>query len=201
MKVIHKSKIMKLADEENPNLTQEELAYRNLYRVKQIISERNIFSKLNEDPNPFIVQLHSAFTSKNYVYFVLDLCAGGDLFNLIQKHRNFNTKQAKLLIAEVIMAIRHLHKHKILYRDMKPENILIDHDGNLKLTDFGLSKQNFDEDCEAQTVCGSPEYFCPEILKDIPYDRTIDFYCLGVLLYELITGLPPYYNNDQYQMQ
>ena len=140
MKVIHKSKIMKTASEETADLTNEELAYRNLYRVKQIISERNIFSRLNEDPNPFIVQLHSAFTSKNYVYFVLDLCSGGDLFNMIQKHRNFNTKQAKLLIAEVILAIQHLHKHNILYRDMKPENILIDQDGNLKLTDFGLSK-------------------------------------------------------------
>lgn len=140
MKVIHKSKIMKTASEETVDLTNEELAYRNLYRVKQIISERNIFSKLNEDPNPFIVQLHSAFTSKNYVYFVLDLCSGGDLFNMIQKHRNFNTKQARLLIAEVILAIQHLHKHNILYRDMKPENILIDQDGNLKLTDFGLSK-------------------------------------------------------------
>ena len=131
---------MKTASEETADLTNEELAYRNLYRVKQIISERNIFSRLNEDPNPFIVQLHSAFTSKNYVYFVLDLCSGGDLFNMIQKHRNFNTKQAKLLIAEVILAIQHLHKHNILYRDMKPENILIDQDGNLKLTDFGLSK-------------------------------------------------------------
>ena len=131
---------MKTASEETVDLTNEELAYRNLYRVKQIISERNIFSKLNEDPNPFIVQLHSAFTSKNYVYFVLDLCSGGDLFNMIQKHRNFNTKQARLLIAEVILAIQHLHKHNILYRDMKPENILIDQDGNLKLTDFGLSK-------------------------------------------------------------
>jgi len=129
-----------MAQDDNEMLSAEELAYRNMYRVKQIISERNIFSQLNQDPNPFIVQLHSAFTSKNYLYFVLDLCPGGDLFALIQKHRNFNTKQAKLLFAEVVLAVEHLHKHNILYRDLKPENILVDESGNLKLTDFGLSK-------------------------------------------------------------
>lgn len=99
------------------------------------------------------------------------------------------------------MAVEHLHKHNILYRDLKPENIIIDEWGHFKLTDFGLSKENFTEDDMAKTVCGSPEYFCPEILQDQPYGRTIDFYSLGVLLYELITGLPPHYNTDQFEMQ
>lgn len=92
MKIIHKGKIM--MEEEDPmgNMNDEELAYRNMYRVKQIISERNIFSRLNRDPNPFIVKLHSAFKSKNYLYLVLDLCPGGDLFSLIQKHKNFSPK-------------------------------------------------------------------------------------------------------------
>lgn len=104
------------------------------------MSERAIFTQLNQDPNPFIVQLHSAFTSRNYLYFVLDLCPGGDLFSLIQKHRNFTPSQARLLFAEVLLAVEHLHKHDILYRDLKPENILVDETGTLKLTDFGLSK-------------------------------------------------------------
>lgn len=151
---------------------------------------------MNSDPNPFIVQLHSAFTSKNYLYMVLDLCPGGDLFSLIQKHKNFTPQQAKYIFAEVLVAVEHLHLHNILYRDLKPENIIIDEWGHFKLTDFGLSKENFTEDDEAKTVCGSPEYFCPEILQDLPYGRTIDFYSLGVLLYELITGLPPHYNTD-----
>lgn len=123
------------------------------------------------------------------------------MFNLIQRHKNFTPKQARLLFAEVVLAVEHLHNHDILYRDLKPENILIDEWGHLKLTDFGLSKENFTEFDEAKTICGSPEYFCPEILSDQHYGRTLDYYSLGVLLYELITGLPPYYNHDQIQMQ
>ena len=102
------------------------------------------------------------------------------------------------MFAEVVVALEHLHKHDILYRDLKPENIIIDEWGHLKLTDFGLSKENFTEADDAKTVCGSPEYFCPEILQDKPYNRTIDFYSMGVLLYELITGLPPHYNTDHF---
>ena len=101
----------------------------------------------------------------------------------------------------MILAVEHLHKHNVLYRDLKPENILVDEWGHLKLTDFGLSKEKFTEFDETRTVCGSPEYFCPEILQDQPYGRSVDFYSLGVLLYELITGLPPFFNLDQVQMQ
>ena len=105
------------------------------------------------------------------------------------------------MFCEVLLAVEHLHKHDIFYRDLKPENILVDEFGHLKLTDFGLSKQNFKKQDLSQTICGSPEYFCPEILQNQKYGRTLDFYSLGVLMYELITGLPPYYNSDQFQMQ
>ena len=97
------------------------------------------------------------------------------------------------MFAEVIVAVEHLHKNNILYRDLKPENILIDEWGHLKLTDFGLSKENFSHDDETKTICGSPEYYCPEILLDQSYNRTLDFYSMGVLLYELITGFPPFF--------
>ena len=113
-----------------------------------------------------MVRLHSAFTSKNYLYMVLDLCPGGDLFSLVQRHQKFTPNEAKLLFAEVVIAVEHLHQNNILYRDLKPENILIDEWGHLKLTDFGLSKENFNANDEATTVCGSPEYYCPEILLD-----------------------------------
>lgn len=89
MKVINKKRIKMNAEEA---INTEELAYRNMYRIKQIISERNIFTQLNQHPNPFVVQLHSAFTSRNYLYLVLDLCPGGDLFNLIQRHKKFEVR-------------------------------------------------------------------------------------------------------------
>ena len=101
----------------------------------------------------------------------------------------------------MVLAVEHLHKNNILYRDLKPENILVDEWGTLKLTDFGLSKEDFKQFDETKTVCGSPEYFCPEILKGEPYGRTLDFYSLGVLLYELITGFPPFFNEDHAKMQ
>lgn len=198
MKIIPKNKIMINYDSNNESgnfgLTTEEIAARNMYRVKQILCEKNILKFLNQDQNPFIVNLHCAFMSENYLYLVLDLCPGGDLFNLIQRQGKFNVQTAKLMIAEVILALEHLHDNNILYRDLKPENIMVDEWGTLKLIDFGLSKDNFGVDDETTTICGSPEYYSPEILQDQPYGRAIDFYSLGVLLFEMLTGLPPFFN-------
>lgn len=89
-----------------------------------------------------------------------------------------------------------LHDHSVLYRDIKPENILIDADGYIKLADFGLARPNMSHDDEAYSFCGSPEYMAPEMLKQQGHTFAVDFYCLGALLYELITGLPPFYSRD-----
>lgn len=197
MKVIHKNTIMKLHEK---NQTVEEVAARNMKRMRQLLTEKNVYKLLNQDMSPFIVRMHSAFTSKNYLYMVIDLCPGGDLFNLIQKHKRFSPEEAMLLFAEVVLAVEHLHNHNILYRDLKPENILVDEWGNLKITDFGLAKENFKKDDETQTQCGSPEYYCPEVLREQSYSRTLDFYSLGVLLYEMLTSLPPFYRKRKTEM-
>ncbi|CDW89354.1 protein kinase domain containing protein [Stylonychia lemnae] len=176
-------------------------------KVQQIICERKILSMLN---HPFIVQLHCSFTSvsylkinqmqKNYLYLVLDLCPGGELFYYISKFKNFSENQAKIYFAEILLTLEYLHDHNVLYRDLKPENILIDENGHIKLTDFGLSRMEFNGDCLARTFCGSPEYMSPEMLNQTGHSFELDIYCLGVLLYELLTGLPPHYNQNRMRM-
>ena len=95
------------------------------------------------------------------------------------------------------MAIEHLHDNDILYRDLKPENVLIDYDGHIKLTDFGLSAINFTKDSISDIFCGSPEYMPPEMILHEKYTRMIDFYAIGALLYEMIGGIPPFYSSKR----
>ena len=107
---------------------------------------------------------------------------------------------AKVLFAEVILALEFLHSKNILDRDLKPENILVDERGHLKLTDFGLCKLDFKREDFTNSFVGSPEYMSPEILNGDPYNYSVDFYTLGVLFYELVLGLPPHYNENKILM-
>ena len=145
-----------------------------------------------------MVQLHYAFVTKNYYCLVIDLCTGGELFYYLQKHQSFSLGNAKQLFAEVLLAVEFLHRHDIMYRDLKPENILVDERGHLRLTDFGLCRGDFKQGRDrAMSFVGSPEYMSPEILSGIGYNFSVDFYTLGVLLFEMLVGLPPHYNEDK----
>ena len=166
-------------------------------RFQQVLAERNILAEM---AHPFIVQLHYAFTTKNYYCLVLDLCTGGELFHYIQKQGQFTLNSAKVLFAEVVLALEYLHSKNILYRDLKPENILVDERGHLKLTDFGLCKMQFSSDMVTSSFVGSPEYMSPEILAGDSYNFSVDFYTLGVLFYEMLVGLPPHYSENKLQM-
>lgn len=150
--------------------------------------------------HPLIVQLHYAFTTKNYYCLVLDLCTGGELFHYIQKLGQLQINCAKVLFAEVILALEYLHSKNILYRDLKPENILVDERGHLRLTDFGLCKFDFKRGDLTGSFVGSPEYMSPEILNGELYDYSVDYYTIGVLFYEMVVGLPPHYNENKVQM-
>ena len=106
-----------------------------------------------------------------------------------------------MLFAEVVLALEFLHSHDIMHRDLKPENILVDERGHLRLTDFGLCRSGFKQRRDrAMSFVGSPEYMSPEILLGKGYDYSVDYYTLGVLLYEMLVGLPPHYNEDKVQM-
>lgn len=111
--------------------------------------------------------------------------------------RKLSEHEARLYICEVIIAIEYLHKNNIIFRDLKPENIVLDRSGHIKLTDFGLSKENVGNLFDNTSFVGSIAYLAPEILKKQPHSKSIDWYLTGVLLYEMLVGIPPYYNNNR----
>jgi serum/glucocorticoid-regulated kinase 2 len=125
----------------------------------------------------------------------MDYCSRGDLGDLLKVERKFSEARAKVYMAEMILAIEHLHSLGIIFRDLKPDNILIDEDGHLKLADFGLAKEMEDE--RTYTFCGTTSYLPPEMLGKLGHGKTLDWYLLGVLLHEMLTGAPPYYNTDK----
>ncbi|CAK72296.1 unnamed protein product (macronuclear) [Paramecium tetraurelia] len=162
---------------------------------KEIIvqNERDIMIKME---NQYIIPLHYAFESKFYIAFVLDYCAGGELFYHLRKLKKLNEQDAKYYFVEICIGMNYLHSQNIVYRDIKPENILLDLQGHLMLSDFGLSKPDMAADDFAYSFCGSPEYMAPEMLMKTGHNYLVDCYCLGALLYELISGLPPYYSHN-----
>lgn len=166
--------------------------------AKHIMSERNVLVKNVQ--HPFLVGLHYSFQTADKLYFVLDYVNGGELFFHLQKERSFSETRAKFYAAEMASALAHLHSLNVIYRDLKPENILLDSDGHLVLTDFGLCKENIKNRETTSTFCGTPEYLAPEVLRKLPYDRTVDWWCLGAVLYEMIFGLPPFYSRDTAEM-
>ena len=109
-------------------------------------------------------------------------------------------EQAKIYFVEACIAVGYLHSQPVLYRDITPENILLDCDGHLKVADFGLARPNMTSEDEAYSFCGSPEYMAPEMLQQQGHTYALDYYCLGALFYELLTGLPPYYSRDTNQI-
>lgn len=133
---------------------------------------------------PFIISLYFAFQTPLNIYIALDNCSNGDLSELIIVKEKLNENTSRFIIAQIILAIEYLHKNNILYRDLKPENILIAADGYVKLTDFGLSKQN----CFSMSFCGSPAYLSPEMLEKKGVGFSSDIYGIGCVLYEMVVG-------------
>ncbi|XP_076439808.1 serine/threonine-protein kinase Sgk2-like isoform X2 [Babylonia areolata] len=166
--------------------------------AKHIMSERNVL--LKNVQHPFLVGLHYSFQTADKLYFVLDYVNGGELFFHLQRERYFPEQRAKFYAAEMASAIGYLHSQNIIYRDLKPENILLDSKGHVVLTDFGLCKEGITAEKTTSTFCGTPEYLAPEVLQKRPYDKTVDWWCLGAVLYEMVYGLPPFYSRDTTEM-
>jgi len=166
-------------------------------KLNQALTERKVMSKLS---HPFIVKLHWAFQSPSKLHLVMDFCPGGELFYHLHNLGRLTERQAKFYFAEILLALEYLHSHSIIYRDLKPENVLLDLDGHIKITDFGLSKEGVAYNTITNTFCGSPEYMSPEMLEGSGHGRMVDLYSLGAILFELLTGFPPFYESNRSKM-
>ena len=161
-------------------------------QVDHVYSEFNILSTLK---HPFIVQLVGFnFEDPKYIYFVLEYIQGGELFTLLRTKGTFPVPQTKFYIAHIITIFEYLHSKNIVYRDLKPENILINKNGYLKLTDFGFAKILENE--KTYTLCGTPEYLAPEIILNKGHGKAVDWWTLGILLYEMLVGIDPFSDDD-----
>ncbi|KAL9709471.1 Serine/threonine-protein kinase [Leucoagaricus gongylophorus] len=167
--------------------------------ITHILAERTVLALVN---NPFIVPLKFSFQTPDKLYLVMSFINGGELFYHLQREGKFDQDRSRFYAAELLCALEHLHGFNVVYRDLKPENILLDYTGHIALCDFGLCKLNMSETEKTNTFCGTPEYIAPELLESQGYTKTVDWWTLGVLLYEMMTGLPPFYDenvNTMYQ--
>jgi serine/threonine protein kinase len=166
--------------------------------IEHTRTEKSVLSKLD---HPFLAKLHWSFQTDENLYFVMDFINGGELFHHLSLEKRFSDERAKFYASEIVSGMEYLHAHGVIYRDLKPENLLLSHKGHIIMTDFGLSKEGLhSENDRTGTFCGTPEYLAPEIIKGEDYTKSIDWWSVGTLIYEMLTGLPPFYTDDEENM-
>lgn len=159
---------------------------------RHVFSERNIMISCN---SPFIIRLFKTYKDAKYVYMLLEACLGGEVWTILRDRGCFDETTTRFITACVIEAFDYLHSRGIIYRDLKPENLLLDERGYVKLVDFGFSK-NLGYTGKTWTFCGTPEYIAPETILNKGHDRAVDYWALGIFMHELLTGNPPFTAND-----
>ena len=163
---------------------------------KSINSEREFLSKLH---NPFIVNMHYAFQDIENLYLVMDLMPGGDLRFHISRHKRFSEEQTRFFICGIIIALEYIHSNNVIHRDIKPENLVLDENGYVRLTDFGIAKENL-PDNKSETS-GTPGYMSPEVMKALNHSFPVDFFALGVIGYEFMKGERPYVGKNRKEIK
>ena len=159
--------------------------------VEQTKTERSILESVNR--HPFVVKLFYAFQDHEKLYLILEYAQGGELFTHLASERMFSEEVASFYMAEMVLALEHLHRNLgVVYRDLKPENCLLDTEGHLLLTDFGLSKVAVDENDKCNSVLGTVEYMAPEVIQGHKYGMAVDWWSFGALGFDLLSGAPPF---------
>jgi len=161
--------------------------------VTHTMTEKRV---LQQSRHPFLTALKYSFQTKDYLCFVLEYVNGGEIFFHLSRERIFDEDRARFYGCEITLAIDYLHRQEVIYRDLKLENLLLDSDGHIKITDFGLCKEEITFGSKTHTFCGTPEYLAPEVLEDNDYGRSVDWWGLGVVMYEMMCGRLPFYNRD-----
>ena len=162
--------------------------------VKLTFLERNILALGSK--SRFLTELHSSFQTSDHIFLVMEFVPGGDLMFHMLKEGRFKEDRARFYTAELVLAILFLHGHGIIYRDIKLENVLLSAEGHVKLADFGMIKDNMINGAKTNTFCGTPSYIAPELLTGLPYAGSVDWWALGVLLYQMMAGRSPFDNDD-----
>lgn len=161
-----------------------------LQQIEHMLSEKSILMCLN---HPFVVTLAGTFQDPKYLYMVLEYVIGGEFFTHLRRAGRFDNNTAKFYAAQIVAIFEYLHAQDFIYRDLKPENLLLDQDGYIKITDFGFAKRVA---FKTYTLCGTPEYIAPEVLLNKGHGKGVDWWTLGILIYEMLAGQPPFCDDD-----
>lgn len=163
-------------------------------QVQHIIAEKSILMEIS---HPFIVNMLCSFQDEKKLYLVLEFVIGGEMFTHLRSAGRFPNDVAKFYHAELVLAFEYLHSKDIIYRDLKPENLLLDAKGHVKITDFGFAKKVPER---TFTLCGTPEYLAPEVIQSKGHGKAVDWWTMGILLYEFIAGYPPFYDDTPFRI-
>ncbi|KAJ3118674.1 hypothetical protein HK100_000568 [Physocladia obscura] len=168
-----------------------------LKQVEHTLDEKRILEALSNGC-PFLVHLYGSFMDNEHLYLVLEYIQGGELFTYLRNMDKLDNEAAKFYAAEVVLAFEYLHSADVVYRDLKPENLLIDTNGHIRVTDFGFAKHLNGR--LTHTLCGTPDYLAPEVIQSKGYGKAVDWWALGILIYEMIAGHPPFFDDDPFRL-
>ncbi|KAK8402567.1 hypothetical protein O3P69_000748 [Scylla paramamosain] len=171
------------------------LAITDVIRLKQVEHVKNEKNILRQVTHPFIIEMYWHYRDDRFLYMLFEYVCGGELFAYLRNAGKFPLLSATFYAAEIVSALEYLHSLNIVYRDLKPENLLLDKEGHLKITDFGFAKRLTDR---TWTLCGTPEYLAPEIIQSKGHNKAVDWWALGILIYEMLAGYPPFFDENPF---